>query len=112
MIEAAGLPNAQLLADLVRRIVEAVQPRRIVLFGSAARGELGPDSDLDALVVVPDGTHPGRAEEAAYRSLWGFGFPVDVLAVTEGDLGRHQANPYLVYYWALKDGRELYRVAG
>jgi predicted nucleotidyltransferase len=112
MTPETGLPDAQLLADLVRRIVEAVQPRRIILFGSAVGGEMGPDSDLDALVVVSNGTHTGRVEEAAYRNLWGFGFPVDVLAVTEGDLSRHEANPYLVYYWALKDGKELYRAAG
>ncbi len=49
---------------LVRHIVEAVRPRRIVLFGSAARGQMGPESDLDLLVVMPDGIrhHPGLEE--------------------------------------------------
>jgi len=46
-------PDPVLLDELVRRTVEAVQPRRIILFGSAARGTMGPQSDLDVLVVMP-----------------------------------------------------------
>jgi predicted nucleotidyltransferase len=50
-------PDPQILNDLVRRIVEVVQPQRIILFGSAVRGDMRPDSDIDILVAVPDGTH-------------------------------------------------------
>ena len=39
------------LDDIVRRIVEVAQPEKIILFGSAARGEMGPHSDLDFLVI-------------------------------------------------------------
>ena len=42
------------LAEIVRRLVEAYQPERIYLFGSMARGDAGPDSDYDLLVLVPD----------------------------------------------------------
>lgn len=101
-----------MLADLVRRIVEAAHPVRIMLFGSAARGEMGPNSDLDVLVVVPDGAHPGRAESAIYRNMWGFGFATDVLVVTEEDVRKHASNPYLIIHTALAHGRELYRAAG
>jgi len=45
---------------LVRRIVEEVHPLRIILFGSAARSEIGPSSDLDVPVVMPEGTHRRR----------------------------------------------------
>lgn len=47
-----------LLDELVKRTVEAVRPLRIILFGSAARGEMGPDSDIDLLVVMPEGSVP------------------------------------------------------
>jgi len=40
------------LEGVIRRLVEAYQPRRIYLFGSVARGEAGPDSDYDLLVLV------------------------------------------------------------
>jgi uncharacterized protein len=40
-------PDPAILEDLVRRVIESVHPLRIILFGSAARGEMGPNSDLD-----------------------------------------------------------------
>ena len=39
------------LAEVVRRLVEAVDPDKIILFGSRARGDYRPDSDLDLLVI-------------------------------------------------------------
>jgi predicted nucleotidyltransferase len=49
-----------LLKEVVSRIRQASNPLRVILFGSAARGDAGPDSDLDILVVVPNGTHRRR----------------------------------------------------
>ncbi len=46
-----GQVKRRVLADVVRRVVEAAQPDKIILFGSAARGEMGLDSDLDLLVI-------------------------------------------------------------
>ena len=99
------------LRELSDRIAAAAHPLRIILFGSAARGEFGPDSDLDVLVVVPDGTHRGHTAEDIYRELWGFGFATDVVVVTEGDVGQHRQDPFLVIKSALDEGRELYRAA-
>src|SRR5215831_17419111 len=65
-------PDPQAINELVRRIVEAVHPRRVILFGSAARGEMGPNSDLDVLVIMPDGTHRRRTTQEVYRRMWGF----------------------------------------
>ena len=47
-------PDPAVLQEFVRRVVDSVHPLRIILFGSAARGEMGPNSDLDALIVVAD----------------------------------------------------------
>ena len=76
------------LNDLVRRILSVVEPRRIVLFGSFAMGVMRADSDLDILVVLANGASTSEAEKAIYRNLWGFGFAVDVIAVTEEDVQR------------------------
>jgi len=46
-----GKPDPAIFADIVKRIVAAAQPEKIVLFGSAARGTMGPDSDYDLLVI-------------------------------------------------------------
>jgi len=68
------------LAEVVRRLVEAYHPERIYLFGSVARGDAGPDSDYDLLVVVPDDAPPERKDsKLAYRVLWGTGAAADVI---------------------------------
>src|ERR1017187_289716 len=58
------------LAEVVRRLLEAYRPERIWLFGSVARGEAGPDSDYDLMVVVPDDTPPEQQRSrAGYRAV-------------------------------------------
>jgi predicted nucleotidyltransferase len=58
----AGMSRDETIQELVRRLAEFYQPERIYLFGSAARGEEGPDSDVDLCVVLPD-----DAPESLYR---------------------------------------------
>ena len=105
-------PDPQAIDELVRRIVEAVHPRRVILFGSAARGEMGPNSDLDVLVIMPDGTHRRRTAQEVYRRMWGFGFAKDIVVVTESDVREHGTNPYMIIKNALEEGRELYHATG
>lgn len=104
--------DQRLLDELVRRVVDAVRPRRIILFGSGARGEMGPHSDLDLLVVMPDGVHRRRTAQAVYKSLGGLGFAKDVVVVTESDLQQFGQNPSLVIFPALQQGKELYHAGG
>ncbi len=102
-------PDPAVLQDLVRRVVDSVQPLRIILFGSAARGEMGPNSDLDTLVVV-NGENDCRAlAKLLARKLRGLGCATDVLVVNQSDVDRHADNPYLVLHTALTEGKELYR---
>lgn len=103
--------QAGMLRELVDRVVAAVKPVRIVLFGSAARGEIGPDGDFDILLIIQDGKHRGTACKQAYRALHGFGFAVDIMVVTEQDVDDHGHNPFYVIQSALIGGVELYRVA-
>lgn len=102
-------PSPALVDELVRRIVGAVQPSRIVLFGSAARGDMHPGSDLDILVIVPDGTHRRKTAALLSRTLWDLGVPKDIVVVTEGDVRQYRDEPSLVIQPALTEGRELYR---
>ncbi len=98
----------RVLDEVVKRTVKAVQPLRIILFGSAARGTMGQNSDLDLLVVVPDGVHRRRTAQAVYKSLRGIGFAKDVVVVTESDVKEYGDNPSLIIYPALRQGKELY----
>lgn len=76
-------PADSRLDEIVRRLVAAYEPERIYLFGSAARGDIGPDSDYDLLVVVPDDASPERQRSRlAYERLRGTGVAADVLVWT------------------------------
>jgi uncharacterized protein len=72
-----------MLNEIVRRLVETLQPERIYLFGSRARREARPDSDYDLLVVVKERTNEGREmEQRAYGAMWGLHAPVDIVVMT------------------------------
>ena len=96
------------LDKLVRRIVDAVHPLKIILFGSAVRGEMGPDSDFDLLVVMPDGTHRRHTAQFLHTQMFGVGVPVDILVATPSDLEKYGNSIGLVYRTILKEGRDLY----
>ena len=100
--------DPEVIEQLVRRIIEIVQPLRIILFGSAARAEMGPDSDIDVLVVMPEGVHRRRTAQLLYRQIRGLGVPFDILVATPNDLERHRDNIGLVYQSILREGREVY----
>ncbi|MCZ7664277.1 MAG: nucleotidyltransferase domain-containing protein [Thermoleophilia bacterium] len=77
------------LTEAVRRLVDVYRPDFIYLFGSVARGEAGPDSDFDLLVVVADTAPPQlRRAGKGYEALWGLGVPVDIVVWTRGDFDR------------------------
>jgi uncharacterized protein len=105
-------PDPAVLQELVRRVVDSVHPLRIILFGSAARGEMGPNSDLDALVVVTDQSDCRAVNKVLARKLRGLGYATDIVVVRQGDLDHYGSNRYLVLHTALSEGKELYRAAG
>jgi predicted nucleotidyltransferase len=71
------------LREIVARLVAAYEPERVYLFGSKARGDYGPDSDYDLLLVVDDDATPERRRSRlAYESLWETGAAADVLVCT------------------------------
>ena len=94
--------------EMARRIASRFGPERIVLFGSHARGEGGPDSDADLLVVVRlAGSHRKLATEMDL-ALWGIDLPADVIVVTSEELERDRDRPWTVIHAALREGRVLY----
>lgn len=97
------------LDEITKRITDAIHPRRIILFGSAARGAMTDNSDLDLLVIAQDGTNRRKAAQIAYKALRGIGVAKDIVVVTETDVEEHGANPSLVLKPALEEGREIYR---
>jgi len=87
-IESFRPPSADdpVLPEVVRRLVEVYHPLRIYLFGSAARGDAGPDSDYDIMVILPDvAPQHLRRGSPGYRALRGTGVAADVQVWPQGD---------------------------
>ena len=100
--------SQEVLEEIIRRVVEVAQPERIILFGSAARGQMGPNSDMDLLVVKRGKFDQGRLTEDIYQSLYGVGQAVDVVVVTAEQVERHRDTHWRVIAPALREGREVY----
>src|SRR5260221_14028335 len=99
-----GMPDPVILADIVKRVVEAADPEKIVLFGSAARGTMGPDSDLDLLVIKGGKFNRHRVTTAIYRNLSG-AIGVDAVVVTPEEVERYRDTHCLVICPAMREGR-------
>jgi len=99
------------LREIVRRIVEAAQPDKIILFGSAASGRMGPNSDLDLLVVKGGDYHHADVTHAIYRSLRDLDYAKDIILVRPEEVERYKDCPALVIYPALHGGRVLFQRA-
>jgi predicted nucleotidyltransferase len=97
-----------LLAEITRRIRAVSDPEQIILFGSYARGEAGPDSDLDVLVIERDVAAPRQASTALRRALRGLGTPIDVIVASSTDVARYRNVLGLLYHPALHEGKVLY----
>src|SRR6266566_7047476 len=81
------------LREIVRRLVEAVDPDRIVLFGSRARGDARPDSDLDLLIVKDSDEPRHRRAIPAYTALAGLGIPTDIVWRTSAEIAEWSRVP-------------------
>jgi len=99
-----------LSAEIVRRVRAVCEPERIIIFGSYARGEAGPDSDMDVM-VVQETKAPLEDSVRIRRALRGLGLPIDVIVVGLRDLELYGSDPYLIYNAALREGIVVYEHA-
>jgi predicted nucleotidyltransferase len=97
---------------MTQRIVREVDPQRILLFGSWARGDANQQSDVDLLVIErePFGPNRSRRQEAAriWRCLSEFRVPKDILVYSVSEIDRWKDSSYHVVGKALKEGKVLY----
>ena len=101
-----------LLTQMVRAVVEAVEPSQVILFGSYARGTANAGSDIDFLIVEDEGFGVGRSrrKEAAkvWRVLAKFGIPTDVLMYSANEVAEWSQSPNHVIARALEEGQVVY----
>jgi uncharacterized protein len=99
---------AERLSEITRRIIQASQPEKIILFGSYARGDFGPDSDLDLLVIKEQVDSTGAEAARIYQALADLGLPIDVVVMRSAYVQRYGDLVGTVARPALREGRVLY----
>lgn len=98
----------ELLQEITQRILDVSDPEQIILFGSYARGDFGPASDLD-LLIIKEKVDSTRAEAARiYRALADLAVPIDVVVVRMAYVRRYGDLVGTVLRPALREGRLLY----
>ena len=102
--------SQETLNEIIRRVIEVAEPERIILFGSAARDEMGPHSDVD-LLIVKDGQNLRGLTGRLYERLHGVGAAVDAVMVTPEDVRRYKDSHALVIKPALREGKVVYEAA-
>ena len=93
------------LNEVIRRIVEIAEPERIILFGSAARGDMTRHSDLD-LLIIKEGGDALDLMGQIYERLYGVGAAVDAIVVSPADVDRYKDRHALIVKPALR-GRHV-----
>jgi uncharacterized protein len=97
-----------IVTTMAERIVRAVQPQQVILFGSQARGDAHRWSDVDFLVVINDVKDRDRAWDKARDALLGSEIPYDVAVSTAGEIRRYGDLVGMIYRSALREGKVLY----
>lgn len=103
--------SEETISKMTAALVEAAGPKRVILFGSRARGDAGEDSDFDVMVV--EERLPNKFAEMVRlnRVLRPFDIAVDLLVVSEKQFEYWRDTPGNVYYEAAADGKILYEAA-
>jgi len=77
--------------ELLDPVVAYFRPQRVILFGSTARGDAGPDSDIDLMVIVDDDTPPGKVTlRAGYESRRSYKRAADVFPIRSATFARRR----------------------
>lgn len=100
--------SPEIAEQLVRRIVEAVRPDKIILFGSSARGGVEAPGDVDLLVIKSGDYHHIEVAQRIYGALGRRDFAVDIIVATPEEVEKYKDEYCLVFYAALREGRVLY----
>lgn len=96
------------IEDVVERIVQGVQPNKIILFGSHAREDYKGESDYDICVIKEGVKHRRKLAQRIYRLLYGVGVAVDIIVETPENFDQLKSDPFLIYKEITRDGRLLY----
>ena len=100
--------NAEMIQEIVQRTVATSHPEKIILFGSRARGDARPASDLDLLVIANDLRPRSRRAADIYRVLSDILFPMDIVVYQPAEIEEWQNVPQAFVTTAVHEGTVLY----
>lgn len=100
--------SGDVVADIVRRIVQAVGPDRIIVFGSRARGDARPDSDFDVLVIKESDEPRYRRSVPLYVALADLPVEVEVMVYTPEEVEEWSQVPQAFVTTAVREGTTIY----
>jgi uncharacterized protein len=100
------------IADMVRRMVDRTSPSRVILYGSYARDEADPDSDVDLLVLFEELDNRREVVTALYESVKDIDVPKDILIATTSEYERFRTVVNTTFYCINGDGKVLYERPG
>lgn len=107
-MSSAEAIQESVVQDIARRLVSAFAPRRILLYGSRARGTAGPESDYDLLIVWRDENPPATRAAAVRKVLADLDTPLDIAVVTPGEFERLRTRRLHIVAIADREGRVLH----
>jgi len=100
--------DPKLVEEIVRRIVETVHPEKIILFGSLARENARPESDLDLLVIAQSQEPRYRRSAPLYGILSDILIPMDILVYSPEEVEEWSGVRQAFVTTAIREGRVLY----
>jgi len=103
--------NETLTQEIVRRILAVAEPDSIILFGSAATGQMTSESDIDLLVVEPAPENTHTESVRIRRALGDIGYPVDLIVMATGRFEETKGVIGGLAYPAYKYGQVLYEAS-
>lgn len=104
----ANITKTKEIQQMVRRIVSRFHPERIILFGSHARGDAGPDSDVDLLIVLPFSGSKREKQLEIRLALQSIKTPKDIVVTTPEEFLWRQEIPGTIERPAAREGKLLY----
>jgi uncharacterized protein len=103
--------NEEIIAEIVRRVTSVVPAERIILFGSAATGQMTRDSDIDLLIIEQEVTDPWGERLRVRKALRGIEYPFDIMLMTAQRFEETKGVIGGIAYPASKQGLVIYEAA-
>ena len=103
---------SNILYEIIDRVLGVVKAEEIVIFGSAATGQMNPDSDIDIAVIVNSANSKRHIAMDIYLALRGIGVPIDIIVITPEEIKKYKDAIGTIIPEIIYNGRTIYKFSG